>query len=398
MNDTDHWELTTDHGPLTAGRIMNQYKPERIYVERCVREAAITRHVLERLQGVPVKEIDSTESLLEESKRANPATARAKKQLILARHKGHFFKPCPGSRSREGIQNACCNYFVVNYASNCHLECSYCYLQAYLNFPYLIVYANVEDLLWELEAAFRAAPGEFFRIGTGELADSLALDPLTGYSIPLVEFFACQENAVLELKTKSHCIENLLSLHHRGRTVVSWSMSPRFVQQQEEHKTATIDERLAAAERCVTVGYPVAFHFDPLIHYPQWEDDYRHLVAEILDRVPASSISWISLGALRLTSALKETMRERFPRSFLPLGELLPCPDGKLRYFKPLRVEMFQKMLGWIRDRTSGTPVYTCMESEEVWAKVFGALPPPQREVGQYLASGMKLQVLNSAG
>lgn len=354
---------------------MHNYRPERIYIERAVENSPITRNVLTRLPDVPVALIPSGDQLLEESKRWNPTIARAKRSLLLAGHRGRFFKACPAGSAPGGTANVCCNYFVINYASNCHMECSYCYLQAYLNFPYLVVYANASDLLMELDSVLSSNPDNFFRIGTGELADSLALDALTRYSVPLVEFFRNRRNAVLEFKTKSDCVENLLCLDHGGRTVVSWSMNPRFIQQQEEHKTATIDERFDAAAKCIAAGYPVAFHLDPLIHYPNWEADYHSLVQEIFERIPSPSVAWISLGALRMTPALKQIMRERFPGSFLPLGELVPTEDGKLRYFKPLRVEMYQKITSWIRSITPKTPLYTCMEGSSVWRKLFDGPP-----------------------
>ncbi|MDA2923093.1 hypothetical protein MYX65_00300 [Acidobacteria bacterium AH-259-L09] len=362
---------------------MKPYKPERLFVERSVEDSPITQNVLMRLPAVAVEQIDSTHSLLEESQHWNPTIPRAKRSLILARHKGHFFKPCPASRTKQGAKTVCCNYFVINYASNCHMECSYCYLQSYLNFPYLIVYANCQDLLSELQTTFAENPHHFFRIGTGELADSLALDPLTSYSVPLVEFFAGQKNAVLEFRTKSNYIENLLNLDHRRKTVVSWSMNPPFIQEREEHKTATIGERLWAAEQCVQAGYPVAFHLDPLIFYATWETDYRNLIEEIFERIPTDSISWISLGSLRMTTLLKEIIRERFPNSFLPLGELVPSQDGKMRYFKPIRVLMYQKILGWIRAQDPRIPVYACMERPDVWTKVFQSAPLEEKELGE---------------
>lgn len=363
---------------------MKPYRPEQVFVERTVESSPITKNVLDRLPGVPIQVIDSTEFLLERSQRWNPTIPRSKKTLILAHHKGNFFKPCPGKRTPNGRQRVCCNYFVINYASNCHMECSYCYLQSYLNFPYMTIYANEADLVLELETAFAQSPHEFFRIGTGELADSLALDPLTGYSTVLVEFFARQSNAVLELKTKSDCVENLLGLEHQGKTVVSWSMNPRYVQEREEHKTASISQRFKAAGECVRAGYPVGFHLDPLICYPGWETGYRDLIEEIFQTVPAASIAWISLGSLRMTSQLKEIIRRRFPNSFLPLGELVPNPDGKMRYFKPLRVGMYRQVLGWIREKSPTTHVYACMEGPGVWREVFQRVPT-EAELGQEL-------------
>ncbi len=234
---------------------MVAYTPEKIYVESCVADSWITRNVLRRLPSTPVEWLEDSRTLLSESRRWSPSLAAGKRSLVLARHKGLFFKDCPASRSR-GERNVCCNYFVVNYASNCHMECSYCYLQTHLNFPHLVVYANYRDLIQELETRFRSHPKTPFRVGTGELADSLALDPLTRYSVPLVKFFSGYDNAILEFKTKSDCIDNLMGLDHGGRTVVSWSINPRTVQASEEHRTASIERRLKAAERCVRRGVP----------------------------------------------------------------------------------------------------------------------------------------------
>ena len=370
---------------------MTPYTPDQIFVEHSVSESTITQNVLRRLPEIPVKHIASTENLLKESQQWNPTIPVAKRSLILTRQKGNFFKACPAGQIKTGTSNVCCNYFVVNYASNCHMECSYCYLQSYLNFPHMVVYANSDDLLSELELILNQQPEKHLRIGTGELADSLALDHLTSYSIPLVEFFAQQEKGILEFKTKSNCVENILSLDHQSKTVVSWSISPQTIQQKEEHKTATLNERLTAAEQCVKAGYPIAFHLDPLIFYPNWETDYSALIQEIFDRIPAKSIPWISIGSLRVTPQLKEIMRQRFGKSFLPLGELVPCEDGKLRYFKPIRVLMFQKVFNWILARAPRTTVYTCMETHDVWTKVFQELPPNEQKLGQRITQPLVL-------
>lgn len=364
---------------------MRHYTPEKVIIERSVRDSSIAHNVLSALPTTPVEFIDSVDVLVHEARRDRPTIAGGKQDLVLARHRGGFFKPCPAGTTRAGSRNVCCNYFVVSTSSNCHMECSYCYLQTHLNFPQMVVYANHGDLLDELDEAFRSNPRARFRVGTGELADSLALDPLTRYSVPLVEFFADVPNAVLELKTKSNCVENLLDLDHRQRTVVSWSVNPDAIQRTEEHKTATLDQRLAAAEKCSSAGYPVAFHFDPILHYPGWENDYRGLVEEVFTRFTSDSIAWVSLGALRMTPRLKGLIRDRFPSSRLPLGELVATGDGKLRYFKPLRVDLLGQMRAWIREAAPGVRIYACMEDTGVWGKVFPGRPPAEVELGDSL-------------
>lgn len=364
---------------------MQPYQPDEIILETSIADSPVAHNVLNRLPSTPVRWVKSAERMLQEAKQLQPSISRAKKSLILSRHRGRFFKPCPAGQTRGNVRNACCNYFVVNFASNCHMECSYCYLQTYLTFPHMVIYANIEDLFTELKEAISARPMELLRIGTGELADSLALDPLTGYGALLVDFFSEFDRAILEFKTKSDCVDGILGLNHRGRTVVSWSISPPYVQRTNEHKTASIEARLTAAEKCVQAGYPVAFHLDPLIHYEGWRRDYSRLVDEIYARIPAASIAWISLGSLRMTVSQQEHMRRRFPGSFLPRGELVACEDAKLRYFHPIRVSMFRFVIERIRRIDPHASIYTCMESSQTWRKVFGEPPPTEKELGNSL-------------
>ena len=78
-------------------------------------------------------------------------------------------------------------------------------------------------------------------------------------------------------------------------------------------------------------------------------------------------------------------MRERFPRTGLLAAEQLLNPDGKLRYFQPLRITIYRKMLGWIRRIAPTVKVYLCMESRHVWEQVFGYAPSCEKELGAQL-------------
>jgi spore photoproduct lyase len=267
------------------------------------------------------------------------------------------------------------------------MECTYCFLQSYLTFPYLVVYVNLDDLFRELRQRFAAEPDRVFRVGTGELADSLALDHLTGYGRSLVEFFAAQRNAILELKTKTDMVDNLLGLRHNRRTILAWSVNPPEIARLEELKTSSLPRRLAAASRCGEAGYPIGFHFDPLVHYPNWASDYREVVDRVFAAVPPEQVAWISLGGLRMPAAQRQGIKERFPHSSLPYGELIPAEDGKLRYFKGIRLEMYRSLLFWIKEHAPSARVYTCMERPEVWRRVFGGTAPTNRELNDYLTS-----------
>jgi spore photoproduct lyase len=331
------------------------FRPKLVLVhEDSLRDAA-TVEILSRLSGIKTRIIRGDHP---------DADICSRDTLLLTRHNGKFLKPCQG-----GGADMCCNYYVAGYAWNCHIDCSYCVLQGYLTDPSLIIATNIEDYLDEIGGALHAAPNRIFRIGTGELADSLALDAITHYTKRIVPFFASLPNGFLELKTKTAEIANLEGLDHGGHTVISWSLNSKIICDSEEKLSASIEVRLAAAEQCAKWGYRLGFHFDPLVYYPGWEDGYRETVRELFGRIKPENIAWISLGALRFTPRLCEIIRRRHPESRLTYGEFVPGHHGKLRYFRPLREEMYRKMLSWIRAQAPSVFVYLCMESRIVWER-----------------------------
>jgi spore photoproduct lyase len=283
----------------------------------------------------------------------------------------------------------CCNYLVVNLASNCPFDCSYCFLQEYLaNNPTMKAFTNVADAMAEIDVVLRAHPQRSFRLGTGELADSLALDPLTALSRQLVPFFADRPNALLELKTKTDCVEELLNMDPKGRVVVSWSVNAPQIIAAEEHGTATLEERLGAAQLVQKAGYKVGFHFDPLIELEGWEEGYATTVDEILRAVDPRSIAWISLGSLRLTPSLRQSIRNRSNKSLILGSELVPCTDGKARVWRGLRTRMYRHLVQRLERAAVDVPIYLCMEPPAMWERVMGTVPS-DRQLGVRLAGGV---------
>jgi len=351
---------------------MVPYRPDLILVQEQSWQDSATREMLERLPGIETRTIHALDG--------GPYT---KNTLILMRYPARFLRRCQGAGAE-----VCCNYFVVSYAWNCHLECTYCVLQSYLTNDAMLVCTNIDELLKEVTDTLGESPNRTYRIGTGELADSLALDHITAYSKKMIPLFATFPNGILELKTKSDQIANLENLDHRGHTVISWSLNSSGICRTEERQAATLEERLAAAVQCQQWGYRLGFHFDPLIHYEGWETEYREVVKMVFQAVNPEKIAWISLGALRFTPHLRDSMRKRFPESKIPYGEFIPGHHGKLRYFRPIREDMYRKMKSWIHEAAPGVTVYLCMESRLVWERSIGASPGNLGETLNKVVSG----------
>jgi len=73
--------------------------------------------------------------------------------------------------------------------------------------------------------------------------------------------------------------------------------------------------------------------------------------------------------------SLKSIIQKRFPDSKIIYGEFITGLDGKMRYFKPLRIELYRKMVSFIKDIAPDVLVYFCMEDDEVWKKSLGFIP-----------------------
>lgn len=303
-----------------------------------------------------------------------------KETLRLVSFPGEFLKPCPGTKSY-----ICCGYHILNVGTHCPLDCSYCILQAYLNQPSLRVFVNLEQELNEVRGVLETNPNELFRIGTGEFTDSLALDPYTGWSEILPAFVAGTRNAVLEFKTKTNVVQGLLSSGTRDRVVVSWSLNSPYISTREEHGAPSIRKRLEAARTCQKEGFMVGFHFDPLIAHQEWKEQYRRTIEMMERMIDPARVIWISLGCFRFMPQLKPLIRRRHKETRILDGEFIRGFDGKMRYFKPIRIELYRFMKQHLDSWHDDLGLYLCMESDEVWQRAMGWSPGDSKGLSRYL-------------
>ncbi len=300
----------------------------------------------------------------------NDPVALGKRHLHLTTQPGTSMKQCPGTNNM-----LCCHYHIVNMVSNCPFDCEYCYLQTYLNQPLTTFYVNEDVIFDQVRAICARPPVSQLRIGTGELADSLALDHITGFSERLATIMGEYENVRLELKTKSKNVEHLLHLPRKDHVVISFSINPKVVIDTIEHGTARFEERLLAAKTAALAGFSVGFHFDPMIYIEDWKEHYSNAVKAITETVPQDKILWISIGGLRYLPHLKTIAQKRRPESRLFDNENVQASDGKVRYPRATRTEMFKFLNDTVKQLAPNIYTYLCMETKTVWEKSLEKLP-----------------------
>lgn len=295
-------------------------------------------------------------------------------------HKGPFIKHCPCSPGAVS-----CGYFNLNLHTGCPYDCTYCILQDYLeNKSRPVFYTNFGDLETELQEFSQSRT--HVRIGTGELSDSLAFEGKIAAAARILALAEKFPEIVFEFKTKSDRVGPILAA--RGplkNIVVSWSLNPQSVVEREERKTPGLKARLEALAAVQGKGISVGIHFDPLLIFPGWKAQYVNLVREINRTLDPSRVAWWSLGALRFPPSLKRHIFKH-PQSMLFAGELVPGFDGKCRYYKPLRRELFDYVRRKIASLVSAEiPVYLCMEEDEMWREILPSMPTDEKRLNRLL-------------
>lgn len=298
-----------------------------------------------------------------------------KKNIYVAPSKGTFLRPCPGTSNYR-----CCYYHVFDIMEGCPFNCSYCILQSYLNHRYIKVFSEIEPFYSELSELNKKGR---FRVGTGELSDSLALDGLFEFSKYFVPFVNKLDNIQFEFKTKSKNIDSLLNLNPKN-ILVSFSINSEYVAKTEELSAVYPKERILAAKILSEYGYKVGFHFDPVILYEGWEKGYEDIINFLVENIPQTSVEYVSISTFRCLPDLIDIVRNNFDNSVLPKYRYITGIDGKYRYFIKDRVMLLDFVYSGLKKFWKKTFIYFCMEHKNIWERIMGMDPGRREEFERY--------------
>jgi len=342
----------------------------KLFILREISDHPLVGQICKQYSHIDIKIVETAKSVYQfVSDTADPVST-GKKVLFLTRNQGAFIRKCPGTRAY-----ICCGYQIIHIGTFCSMDCSYCILQSYFHPPVMQLFVNTDDLFSDINNLITNRIPGMQRLGTGEYTDSLIWENVCPISEQLIQRFSEQDHAVLELKSKTTQIHKLLKLYHNRKTIMAWSLNTPEIIKTQEYRTTPLIERLQAAAMCESHGYPLAFHFDPIVCYPGCEDAYESVIDLIFKHVSSDNIAWISLGTFRFMPDLKPIIEQRFRHSTIVYGELFPGMDDKLRYFKPLRIGIYQRLIDRIQKHAPNVFVYYCMEDETVWHKTLGFVP-----------------------
>ena len=257
--------------------------------------------------------------------------------LLLAKNKGKFIKVCPCR-----CEKTWCGYWVVEWGFGCPFECEYCLVQNYQRAGDATLYVNIEDCRNEIEQLRKNIKGSI-RLGTGHFGDPMGFEEIYPLNQAIIEWTNNMSDFTVEVKTKSHYIEPLLKYKNAKNLTMAYSLNTIQISNDLEHKTASIKERLEAArEVSKNTKCNLSFHFEPIIPIKDWKNKYIEIFELMEKYLEGLEISWISMGTFRVPKGFQEYFEKYHPSTNIFSEEFYPCSDGKIRYFRPLREELYK--------------------------------------------------------
>jgi len=295
-------------------------------------------------------------------------------------------------RSARGC--VCQSAWQLHAIDGCPFRCAYCGLGGVNK-----ILVNMEEYVKHLDGVCELGPDQRL-YKWDNMTDVSCFEPEWGASKLLVEYFARKPGKYLEIYAgKSDNIDNLLSLDHRGKTIIQWSVSARTQSTVLEKETAPWDRRVEAAARCGEAGYIVRFRFSPIIPVKNWEDENADLIDLIFEKTKPDVISlcpfgWMSYEEMKscMDIGLLDARFAAVMESAVPfLGARGFTSGGGRPIPHDARAYMLKVLIDEIRRHSKTIPVSLCLETPEMWAlfgRELGMPVNPEKKSSYYCNCG----------
>ena len=272
-----------------------------------------------------------------------------------------------GSCPVASVGTRCCNLLTLDAVESCGFDCSYCSIQSFYNENKIGFDKDFKSKIENLVLN----PDEIYHIGTGQSSDSLMWGNRNGILDTLFAFARKYPNVILEFKTKSSNISYFEEVEVPKNIIVTWSLNTQTIIDNEEHLTASLDERIESARKLANKGILVGFHFHPIVVYKNYLEEYKAVAKRLSETFTPDEVVLISMGTLTFIKPVIKKLRERELKT-----KILQMPfediTGKKSYPIEIKKDMFQTLYESFTPWHNRVYFYICMEAHSLWKDVFG--------------------------
>ena len=264
-----------------------------LYIEESVKDEALTCKIMQKFSSSKIIFIKHYKDVFNRPNQDFGVQSKSK-NLILARRAAPFLYE--GSYYSDGFEYE--NFFYTPSILGCLYDCEYCYLSGMYNSANSVFFVNTQDF-FDAILPYLDKPT---LIAISYDTDTLAIESLTSHTQEWIEFAQKHPNLHLEVRTKSANFKAIKALHVSDQVVLAWTLSPQKIIDLYEHKTPSLQKRLASIKEAIDAGWKVRVCIDPVIYNEDFNELYPPLIDQLFNTIDAAKLFQLTLGSFRMSS------------------------------------------------------------------------------------------------
>ena len=311
-----------------------------VYIEQAIAKHELVQRIISRVSRTPIITIERYGEVFNRAGQNFRIQKRAP-ALVLAKKHGGTVLPSPEGYGFEQSRG-----FYFSHMLNCLYDCRYCFLQGMYRSAHYVLFVNYEDFMAGIDAiALNHEEGTVFYSGYD--CDSLAMEPISAFCESFIPFFANRPKSILEIRTKSTQVRQLLDFQPIDNCVVAMSFTPEAASKRWEHKVPTLSKRLQSMKKLQLAGWKIAVRFEPVIGGAGVESEYDRLFSQTFSALSADELHSVSLGEFRLPVQFHKNLVKLYPdedllaRQTVQRGGMLSLAAGGEALLESLEDRLF---------------------------------------------------------
>lgn len=221
------------------------------------------------------------------------------------------------------------NTYFFKTSLNCVFDCAYCYLKGAFKNDFQVYFVNYDEIKNEISEVIGQTPpvhdvhfppqlrgteGEL-RFYSSDYSDILWSNNLSNFLEEFVPFFEKFEDVMMEVRTKSTNIEEILNLWFIPKnTEFAFSLNPKELIEKYETWTPWLNDRIKAINKLLEHGYKVWLRFLPLLPVKDYEIIYKDFVDYIKENIDIEKIHSSFASGLLYTKEDYNKILKKYPK------------------------------------------------------------------------------------
>lgn len=275
-------------------------------------------------------------------------------------------------------EHVCWSLHDLHSCWGCFHRCAYCQRGSVY-----VINLNLEEFLEQVDALIKAESWQkTFRYDVEQ--DVLAIEPEYGACEMLVNDFARRPDHYLILFSKSGNVDPLLSLDHKGHTIMLWTLTSRTVSERYEPMTANMEQRIEAARRCQEAGYPVRFKCKPILPLKNWREEITEMLELMYSRVTPENISMETVFFDSVSEMDHTVGLDNLDPDFVAAAQAAEteagskwnhAAHGPRPFTFEVKEQIYRYLISESQRISPRTPVTLCAETSRMWDALDDLLP-----------------------